>query len=429
MIFMPKHSIQRFEYSVLRVGDEGFSTGHFLELVRLNERHNNKYFSVGNKCIYFTQYVGVIQVGNLTIEVLPKADLSSNDVNKWQSAFIEMLRVSRLLYFHSPTYADLRIRNVSLLDLFFETFISEVEMLLRLGLVKKYRLAERNVGVLKGKLLFPQNVKYNSFHAERFYTRHQIYDSNNIFNQIIAAAVRVLQKALSNSMLFDRVKNILIDFQEIDDIPITSDNFDNLLFDRKTNAYKRAILISKMILMNYSPDIVGGQYNILSLLFDMNKVFEKYIYYILKDAASEFEYCDVQIKGQVNRKFWNHKTIRPDIIINLNCDGHSERIILDTKWKVLKQPSPSDLDLKQMYAYNLHFGAKRSFLLYPKVFDSDHYSGSFHTSKAVKSEFTNHQCNLYFIDMFDGDSLKKELGKIILRDIIDEDKLTVILPL
>ncbi len=203
---MPKNKIQRFEYSVIRVGEEGFSDSHFFELVRLNERHNNKYFSIGNKCIYFTQYVGVIQVGNLTIEILPKADIGEGDFNKWQSAFINMLRVSRLLHFYSPTYADLKIRNASLLDIFFETFISEVELLIRLGLVKKYRLTERNAGFLKGKLLFPQNVKYNSIHAERFYTQHQIYDSNNIFNQIITAAVRVLPRVLSNSILLDKVK-------------------------------------------------------------------------------------------------------------------------------------------------------------------------------------------------------------------------------
>ncbi|MEP0862610.1 MAG: restriction endonuclease [Ignavibacterium sp.] len=417
---MPKNKIQRFEYSVIRVGEEGFSDSHFFELVRLNERHNNKYFSIGNKCIYFTQYVGVIQVGNLTIEILPKADIGEGDFNKWQSAFINMLRVSRLLHFYSPTYADLKIRNASLLDIFFETFISEVELLIRLGLVKKYRLTERNAGFLKGKLLFPQNVKYNSIHAERFYTQHQIYDSNNIFNQIITAAVRVLPRVLSNSILLDKVKNILINLQEIDDIRITSDHFDNLVFDRKSNAYKRAILISKMILMNYSPDIVGGQYNILSLLFDMNEVFERYVYYILKDAASEFEYRDVQIKGQVSRKFWNHKTIRPDIIVDLNNGGQADRIIIDTKWKVLKQPYPSDTDLKQMYAYNLHFGAKRSFLLYPKVYDNEYYSGSFYISEGVKGEFENHQCNLYFLDMFDGNSLKKDLGKIILKSLIGE---------
>lgn len=420
---MPQNKIQRFEYSILRVGEEGFSNRHFFELVKFNERHKNKYFSVGNKCIYFTQYVGVIQVGNLTIEILPKADVSSSDFNKWQSAFIEMLRISRLLHVHSITYANLRIRKTSLLDILFENFIDEVEILLHLGIIRKYRLTERNHKVLKGKILFSKNFRTNLFHKERFYSQHQIYDHNNIFNQIIATAVRVLPRILSNSILLDRIKKILIDFEEIDDIRISSEHFDKLIFDRKSNAYKRAISLSKMILLNYTPDIVSGKYNILSLLFDMNEVFEKFIFHILKYAALTEGNNIKDIRSQHKSLFWNNKSIRPDIIIELKSDGGLERIILDTKWKVLKQPYPSDSDLKQMYVYNLHFGAKQSFLLYPKVYISNFHPGNFEESEAVKEKFKDHKCNLYFVDMFDGNSLRKDLGKVILRDIVKQSQI------
>lgn len=416
---MPRIKIKKFEHSVLRVGEEGFSKLHFYQLVRLNEKHNNKYFFVGNNCIYFTQYVGVIQAGNLTLEVLPKADVNGDDAYKWQRAFIEMLRESRLLQINSPSYADLKFSNISLIELFYETFLFEVEKLLRLGLVKKYRLIENNGNVFKGRLLFSKNLKYNSFHSERFYIQQQVYNKNNIYNQILKAALRILLKIIPNNALLDRVKNLLVELEYINDVKITPKYFDNLVFDRKSSAYQRAILFSKMILLNYSPDIVGGQFNTLSLLFDMNEVFENYIFNIIKKAASSSNNLDINLKKQSSKKFWNERKIRPDIIIELNSLKGAERIIVDTKWKILKQPLPSDTDLKQIYSYNLHFGARKSYLVYPKVFYSEKYFGNFYHSEALNDEFKDHQCNLYFVDMFDGKFIKKNLGRIILKDLIE----------
>lgn len=415
---MSKSRVQKFEYSALKVGEDGFNESHFIQLVKLNELHNNQYFSIGHKRIHFTHYVGVIQVGNFIIEILPKADIGEADTQKWQKAFLTMLRESGLLNIHAPTYADLMLKDVSILDLFFEQFISEVENLIHAGLIKKYRTIKRNSNALKGKLVFKENLKHNLIHKERFFTQHQVYDRNNVFNQIIAKAARLLPLVISNSTLLSRANNILLDLEDIEDINISENSFDSLSFDRKTEGYKQAILIAKMILLNYSPDIKGGANNVLSLLFDMNDVFERFIYRRLKKSESQFYEYGLEVKFQQSKKFWNSKSIRPDIIVEYKEDDVVESVVIDTKWKVLRDLAPSDADLKQMYAYNLHFGAKKSYLLYPKVFEFKHDSGKYHNSIAVKREYENHQCQLYFVDMFDGESLRSDMGERILWEII-----------
>ncbi|HQJ61544.1 MAG TPA: hypothetical protein PKV35_11130, partial [bacterium] len=60
--------------------------------------------------------------------------------------------------------------------------------------------------------------------------------------------------------------------------------------------------------------------------------------------------------------------LRPDIVISKG----EEKIILDTKWKVIESISESgrnnisQADLYQMFAYGKKYGAKTLFLIYPE---------------------------------------------------------------
>ena len=44
------------------------------KLYQFNDSNNNEYFTGIRSGVKFTKYVGVIQIGGLTIEILPKAD-------------------------------------------------------------------------------------------------------------------------------------------------------------------------------------------------------------------------------------------------------------------------------------------------------------------------------------------------------------------
>lgn len=70
-----KKFIQVFEHQKLKYNDSGdFRKHHFDAMVKFNDQHQNKYFTIGHNGIVFKNYVGVVQIGGLTIEILPKAD-------------------------------------------------------------------------------------------------------------------------------------------------------------------------------------------------------------------------------------------------------------------------------------------------------------------------------------------------------------------
>ena len=93
-------------------------------------------------------------------------------------------------------------------------------------------------------------------------------------------------------------------------------------------------------------------------------------------------------------------------------------IILDTNWKVPKNGQPADDDLKQMYAYNLHMGARRSLLIYPGAHPSQSERlADFAPSLALPASY-RHCCAMCFVDLFDtAHRLRKDIGSQLAQRI------------
>lgn len=413
--------IQIFEYERLTLLPN--ERGEFLlkneleKLYEFNDRHDNVYFTGIRDGVKFANYVGVIQVGGLTIEILPKADRKKNldkveykaESEKWRNALLSMLAICRKIKVDSVSEASLNKRYHSLLELYFEIYLDEVTALLRKGLVKKYHNQSSNTTALKGRIEFSKNIQQNVVHHERFYTTHQVYDYENVINQILLKGLNILSKIVSNSNLKDRIARIKLDFPDIKEIEITKVHFDQLKESRKTVAYSEALKIAKMIILNYSPDIKNGQENMLALLFDMNKLWEEYVFRMLQRNKPE----GVSVEFQNSQKFWETKTIRPDIVVTKKSGDEKETFVIDTKWKVIDYRNPSDDDLKQMYAYNIYWDSSKSMLLYPKIQDFPEKFGTFH-----KGRDTGNSCKLGFINVLDDTGkLDYGIGKIILEKL------------
>lgn len=409
--------IQIFEHErlTLHKNERGeYLTQNELEkLYEFNDRNNNEYFTGIRNGVKFTNYVGVIQIGGLTIEILPKADKKANvqtkDYKKWRDALLNMLAICRRIKVESVSEASLNKRYYSLLDLYFDIFLDEVLVLLRKGLIKKYYKQSSNQTALRGRIMFSQNIQKNLIHQERVYTNHQVYGYEHTINQILLRALGILSKIVSNSNIKDRIARIKLDFPDIQEIEITKSHFDKVKESRKTKNYEEALKIAKMIILNYSPDIKNGQENMLALLFDMNKLWEEYVFRMLQRANME----GYEINFQNSQKFWENKTIQPDLVVVKTLDDEKETFIIDTKWKIIDYRKPSDDDLKQMYAYNLYWDAAKSMLLYPKTDDFPESFGNYH-----KGREQGNACKLGFVNVLDeSGKLDLSIGKTILEKL------------
>ena len=413
--------IQVFEYEKLTLHEDWrgrkLLPKELEKLYEFNDKNNNNYFTGIRDGVKFKSYVGVIQIGSLTIEILPKADnhkSSEEEYQTWHGALLNMLRICKHIKVTSMSEANLKRKHHSLLDLYFEMYLDEVEKLLRTGLVKNYRKKSSNILALKGRLNFNKNIQQNLIHQERFYTNHQVYDYENLINQILLKGLSILNTITYNPLLKDKIARLQVNFPDIKEIPIQKLHFDKLKQSRKTATYESAIQIAQMIILNYSPDIRSGEENMLTLLFDMNKLWEEYIYRMLLRADNK----NIKVNFQNNQRFWERRTIRPDLVLTEQIDGVTETYIIDTKWKVLDaiRPKPSDDDLKQMFAYNLYWDAKRSMLLYPNSKSINEKFGNYHRGR---EESITNQCKVGFVNVLDeSKQLNLDIGKEIMNKIL-----------
>ncbi len=411
-----KSLIQVFEYQKLKFDNKenDFTESHFNAMVKFNEKNDNKYYTIIHKGIKFNSYVGVIQIGGLTVEILPKADQNNSNSNTqkktWQNVLLSMLKVCKHINVDNISETALEKRYNSILEIYYEMYLNEVEGLIKKGLIKKYRKVQSNQLALKGKLVFSQNIQKNIVHKERFFCEHQMYDTNHLLHQIIFKALKILTSFVSPT-LKDKLNRILFQFSDFKVINITSSHFEKLIVNRKSQPYNRAIDIAKMIILNYSPNLNSGNDNMLTLLFDMNKLWEEYIYRVLQKNKPLGYY----ISPQNSEKFWENKRIRPDIVIKNEL---KETFIIDTKWKIVSSHKPSDDDLKQMFAYNLFWKSEKSMLLYPRVNQEDSIFGEYH--HIPKNKETN-KCKLGFVDVLNENTIRneKEIAKEVFNKLIE----------
>lgn len=383
-----KDIITTYEHSILTIGKD-FSEKHLSALEKfLGGNDNFPYYSLIHRGIKFKQYVGILKVGDLTIEVLPKLDDVVAEETEWRKRLTYML--SKVLQLQSSITSSVfqNTTQSKILDIFLLKYLNEVELLLHKGLIKSYHRKTDNKNSIRGKLLVSQNITKNIIHQEKFVVNFTTYDYNNVLNSVLRQALEVVLKITLNSTIKGKTKNLLLTFPEVKPISNIVNSIQRIVYDRKNEDYKTAIELAKLILSNYTPDLQFGRNDVFALMFDMNKLWEEFVSKTLSSMLP-----DATVLAQKNNYYFvlNGKTskkIRPDIIIKTKDDI----FVLDTKWKKEKVDFPADADLKQMYHYLKFYKAKKSALLYPSK-DVKVDNGNFLCEKGINDGI----CNLIFL--------------------------------
>jgi 5-methylcytosine-specific restriction enzyme subunit McrC len=399
-----------FEHESLRIGEgeNELSEPEFNSLCLFHEKVEKRYFSIERRKIKFKHYVGVLQIGNLTIEVLPKIDRNQDGPEKWHDALIKILKYTKKIRSYTTSDSLLAFSKESLLDLYFDQFLFEVEILFKEGLRKKYSFDEGNLRTLKGRIVFNSNIKKNLVNKAQIYCNYQVYDLDHDIHSALKMALNITRDVVRNAGLNSKAKKLLIALPDTIKAQISIEKLNRIKLDRTTKRYERALNLAKLIIQSYCPVLTKGQLPVMAFMFDMNRLFEDFVFKVakmtLRDSGYEVEHR--------KKKFWKNKEIKPDILISKG----DKVIVLDTKWKTPENGTPSDEDLKQIYVYNHYFESPNSFLIYPfsDVFlesKAEDLHGVYHLPMLKNGEEKSMSCRVESLNLFNKD-LRFDVGGV-----------------
>lgn len=357
-------TIVKYEYELLKIDGVLFKQEHWEALSLLKKEQRKNFFRVEPDAIRFQQYVGVIKVGDLTLEIRPKADKSkegSKD-DKWQNVLVDMLAKCGTISISAQQRVHLKTGNLNLVELYFERYLDEIQNIVRQGLVKQYDKRSGNVNALKGKLIAHKHFSRNMVHKERFYTEHQMYNTDHEIHQLLLLAIKVVHKITTSRSIQNRCRKLELFFPGVANLAFQQQKIERIRLSRKLRGYTRGLELARLILLNYSPNVTVGNEPLISFLFDMNKLWEKYVAVRLTHylSSNKNQFPDAAVTTQNKRGFWKRKFLKPDIIVTLG----PVIIVIDTKWKI-GSGKLSISDLRQVYTYAHFWKSKKVILLYP----------------------------------------------------------------
>jgi len=355
------------------VGDISITTSHAASLAKAESKLPKGAFSWGNRTIKFSQYCGLLQVGDLTIEVLPKIYGVETEIGASRSELVKMLRKAGFLKTLPVGSASVSVQKHTLLDIFVNHFCELVKASLVQGMSRQYINVEENIGVLRGKLVTSQQLRRNLAHKERLYCSYDKLSEDILINQTIKYTLRVLLGRCRSSTIKQRVSQLLMMFDSVSDRHLSISDLDQLVLDRTNQAFHLVIEQCRMFIEGLNPDLYSGDNDCFSLLFDMNKLFEKWAASIMKPIAWNNSYQlreqgpkrYLAYRGDIDKKVFQ---MMPDITL---LNEYSEVILIaDAKWKILDSTESklgvSQVDLYQLNTYATQYGVKRLVLLYPR---------------------------------------------------------------
>jgi 5-methylcytosine-specific restriction enzyme subunit McrC len=320
------------------------------------------------KVLQAQNYVGVIQTKDgTTIEILPKiTNVQSDDESK--EILIRMLKTLKKSPFKSFNLAHLKNHKMPLLEIFITMFLDELTKLVQKGIKSDYITKEENLKFLKGKLKINEQIKQNYIHKERFFVEYQEYLSNRVENKLIKTTLKYLYKKAKSNKNQQRIREFLFVFDEIDLSFDMKNDFSKVRLDRQMKDYEQVLLWCRTFLLENSFSPYRGNDVAFALLFDMNLLFESYVYDYLRKHG-EFDTITAQ-DNQHHLAYLNGNgkfKLKPDIVINKNTDSV---IVADTKWKILSEEKThqgiAQADMYQLFAYGTKYeNCKEMYLIYP----------------------------------------------------------------
>lgn len=336
-------------------------------------------------------YVGVLETPCGTrIEILPKHFEEGDCVQQSRALLRRMIQKSLKLPTREVGPTALQRFDTPLTEWVMGSFLEALDHLLKRGLRFDYQRVEEEQRYLRGQLNTARQMRQPPGRQHFFQINHDIFLPDRPENRLLKTTLDIVCKTTqdpSNWRLSHELRSMLLEIPTSRD---TALDFKQWRSDRLMAHYQPVKPWCELIIQQQTPLAIAGRWQGMSLLFPMEKLFERYVAACLRDTLPSDATLHVERRREFLCVHEGKKVfqMRPDLLITRGQNS----VILDTKWKITgigpdaSYFSLNQSDLYQLFAYGHKYlrGRGEVALIFPKRTISDKNIPAFEYSPELR---------------------------------------------
>lgn len=348
------------------------------------------------KCrITAAQYVGVVRLRDLEIQILPKiyrtthsGEADSNDAEdisrRHKDAsrnLLKMLEYAGGLDIKETTLTPMLEQGNSWFEILTRLFSSHLLEEWRRGAVRGYERFDEDLTVLKGQWRINDQLRRPA-QNHIFSVSFDEFTADNALNRIFRYVVERLWMVTSDRVNRRNLASLRHMMDEVTLLPsAASSDAGQASLTRLNDRYQPLFNLARLFLDDGSLQMGSGGLNTYSFVFDMNELFEAFVVKfiqrnrrdILPDSLQE---CSLHPQSHgLERLYLAERAggqvfnLRPDLVFK-GPSGQAYPLLIDTKYKLLdpagRRQGISQDDFYQMFAYAHRYDCPKVLLVYPR---------------------------------------------------------------
>lgn len=327
----------------------------------------------GRRWLRLDSYVGVLETPCGTrLEILPKHMEDDHDPTVSRALLKRMISAALDLPARNAGPAALQRFQAPLSEWIMGKFLGALDHLIKRGVRSDYLRVESAERYLRGQLNTVRQLRQPPGRQQIFQIRHDIFVPDGPENRLLKAALESVCRATQEPAqwrLAQELRSLLHDMPASWDVDA---DFKCWRSDRLMAHYQPLRPLCELILYQQMPLALAGEWHGISMLFPMEKLFERYVESAIRQELAD----DAELTPQAASHSLCHHMggaifqLRPDLLVQQG----NKCWILDAKWKLLDSADRdgkyglSQSDFYQLFAYGQKYlgGQGEMVLIYPQ---------------------------------------------------------------
>jgi 5-methylcytosine-specific restriction enzyme subunit McrC len=176
-----------------------------------------------------------------------------------------------------------------LVEVFAIIYLNILQKSLRRGLLLGYVRRDEAEPAVRGRVRFGDQARRRYGLPLPVEVSYDDYTADTEPNQLIKASLRRLSVLhLRSTGLRRRLAEMLAVFDAVSDTRFDRRSLPTFSYNRLNERYRQPLELARLIVQNTSPELRAGDVSTIALTFDMNVVFEDFIFAAMGDSLSAF---------------------------------------------------------------------------------------------------------------------------------------------